>query len=286
MTTATRTAPANTPAAVLFMACELRENTWKLGCSIGQGQKPRARMLPARDQQRLLDEIAHATARFGLPAPAPGVRCDEAGRAGFGRPRFLQAQGLTPHVGDSSSSEVHRRQRRAQSEALDVRTLWSMLRRDHAGARHVWRVVNVPSVAAAAQRPLPRDLEPLQPARASTTTRSKGVLRSQGGRRARVNKVPEPLAPLRLGDGSPLPRGRRRRVLRGYAHDECLGQQIAAWEADRRALRRSAPAAHSEQGRQLMPRKGLGLKGAGLVVMAFFGWRALKTRREVGGLAG
>jgi transposase len=70
-----------------------------------------------------------------------------------------------------------------------------------------------------------------------------------------------------------------------YAHDEFLGQQLAALAADRRALLRSAQEANIEQVRQLMQRKGLGINGAWLVVREFFGWRALKTRREVGGLA-
>ena len=35
--------------------------------------------------------------------------------------------------------------------------------------------------------------------------------------------------------------------------------------------------------RQLMHLKGIGINGAWLLVMEFFGWRALKNRREVGG---
>jgi len=43
MTTATHNAHDNTPEAVLFMAFELSENTWKLGFSLGHGHKPRER---------------------------------------------------------------------------------------------------------------------------------------------------------------------------------------------------------------------------------------------------
>jgi len=50
-------------------------------------------------------------------------------------------------------------------------------------------------------------------------------------------------------------------------------------------LRHSHEAA-IERVRQLRQLKGIGIKGAGLFVRAFFGWRALKTRREVGGFAG
>jgi transposase len=35
-----------------------------------------------------------------------------------------------------------------------------------------------------------------------------------------------------------------------------------------------------------MQRKGIGINGAWLVVREFFGWRAFKNRREVGGVAG
>lgn len=96
MTTAPRTEHDHTPAAVLWMACELRDNTWTLGCSLGHGQKPRARRLPAHAQQRWLDEIAHAKARLGLPDTAPGASCDAAGREGVWLHRWLQAQDLTP----------------------------------------------------------------------------------------------------------------------------------------------------------------------------------------------
>jgi transposase len=282
-TPATHNAHENTTAGVLFVAFALREQTWKLGCSIGHGQPPRERTLPARDQKRLRDDIDHATGRFGLPHTVPVVRGDEAGRAGFWRHRFLQAQGLSNPGGDSSAIAGNRRKRRAKSDALDGRTLLRMLMRYHHGERQVWRVVHVPAVEAAAQRHRHRDLETLKHERARTTNRIQGLLRSQGGRLARVNTLPEPLAARRLGDGAPLPSGLRRRVLRVEAHDACLDQQISALEADRRALLRSAPEAKSEKGRQLMQRKGIGSHGSWWLVRAFCGWRALKTRREVGG---
>jgi len=45
------------------MAFELRENTWKLGFTTGPGQKPRERTVAARNQARLLQEIAQAKRR-------------------------------------------------------------------------------------------------------------------------------------------------------------------------------------------------------------------------------
>jgi transposase len=285
-TTATHNAHDTTPGRALFVAFELSEKTWKLGFTTGHGQKPRERSIAARNQTRVLQEVAQAKRRFGLPETAPVFSCYEAGREGFWLHRFLEAQGIPNHVVDSSSIEVNRRKRRAKSDALDVRKLLSMLMRYAHGERDVWRVVRVPSVEAEDQRHLHRDLETLKQERASTTTRIKGLLRSQGVRLTSVNKLPEQLEALRLWDGSPLPSGLRRRVLRVYAHHQFLSEQIAALEAERRARLQSAHDASIEKVHQLMQLRGIGINGAWLLVMEFFGWRELKTRREVGGLAG
>jgi len=284
--TATHNAYGTTTERVLFMAFELSENTWKLGFTMGPGQKPRERPVAARDQGRLLQEIAQAKRRFGLPETAPVVSCYEAGREGFWLHRFLQAHGITNQVVDSSSIEVNRRKRRAKSDGLDVRKLLSMLMRYEQGEREVWRVVHVPSVEAEDGRHLHRDLETLKQERASTTTRIKGLLSSQGIRLTSLSKFPEQLAALRLWDGSELPSGLRRRLLRVWAHHQFLNEQIAALEAERRALLQSSEDASLEKVRQLMHLKGIGINGAWLLVMEFFGWRELKNRREVGGLAG
>ena len=130
----------------------------------------------------------------------------------------MQGHGLTNHVVDSSSIEVNRRRRRAKSDGLDVRKLLRMLLRYAQGERQVWQVVKVPSVEAEAQRHLHRDLETLKQERARTMTRIEGLLRSQGLRVTSLTKLPEQLEALRLWDGSPLPPGLCRRVLRVYAH--------------------------------------------------------------------
>ena len=101
-----------------------------------------------------------------------------------------------------------------------------------------------------------------------------------------LTKLPEQLAALRLWDGSPVPPGLCRRVLRVYAHHTFLSEQIAAVEAERRAQLHASTDAKIDKVRQLMLLKGVGINGAWLLVMEFFGWRAFKNRREVGGLAG
>src|SRR5262249_41682757 len=103
-----------------------------------------------------------------------------------------------------------------------------MLMRYEQGEREVWRVGHVPSVEAEDQRHLHRDLETLKQERASTTTRIKGLLSSQGVQLTSLTKLPEQLDALRLWDGSPIPSGLRRRLLRVYTHHQFLSEQIAA----------------------------------------------------------
>src|SRR5256712_6123389 len=285
-TAATHNEPGTTTEATLCVAFELSEKTWKLGFTIGHGQKPRERTVTARHHEHVLDEIAQAKRRMGLPESAAVVSCYEAGREGFWLHRFLQGHGITNYVVDSSAIEVNRRRRRAKSDGLDVRKLLSMLIRYHHGERKVWQVVKVPAVEAEDQRHLHRDLETLKQERASTMTRIEGLLSSQGLRVTSLTKLPEQLEALRLWDGSPLPPGLRRRLLRVYAHYTFLSEQIAAVEAERRALLQTSPDASLDKIRQLMQLKGIGINEAWVLVMEFFGWRAFKNRREVGGVAG
>jgi transposase len=285
-TKATHETNGNPTETTLYVAFELSEKTWKLGFTTGHGQKPRERNVTARDQERILNEIAQAKRRLGLPETAPVVSCYEAGREGFWLHRFLLAHEITNHVVDSSAIEVSRRQRRAKSDGLDVRKLLSMLIRYEQGERQVWQVVKVPSAEAEDQRHLHRDLETLKRERASTTMRIKGLLSSQGIQVSTLTKLPDQLDALRLWDGSPIPPGLRRRVLRVYAHHTFLSEQIAAIEAERRAQLQTSSDASIDKIRQLMMLKGIGINGAWLLVMEFFGWRDFKNRREVGGLAG
>src|SRR5438105_8229275 len=134
-TLATRNTPDTTTEGTLFVAFELSEKTWKIGFTTGHGQKPRERTVTARQQERVLDEIAQAKRRLRLSDTASVVSCDEAGREGFWRHRFLQGHGLTNPVVDSSAIEVNRRRRRAKSDGLDVRKLLSMLLRYVHGER-------------------------------------------------------------------------------------------------------------------------------------------------------
>ena len=67
----------------LYMAMELSNTEWRLGFTIGLGQRPRLRKLKARDLSGLMEEIRKSKVRFDLPACTPVMSCYEAGRDGF-----------------------------------------------------------------------------------------------------------------------------------------------------------------------------------------------------------
>src|SRR5438046_10450969 len=125
----------------LYLASELGLKEWKLGFSIGLGQKARRRTIPGGDLEKLVREIAAAKKRFELSETAPVVSCYEAGRDGFWLDRYLTQSGVRNLVMDSASIEVNRRRRRAESDRLDVQKLLTMLIRYEYGEHKVWSVV-------------------------------------------------------------------------------------------------------------------------------------------------
>src|SRR4029453_7239711 len=109
MTRATRTAEyTGAPTVCLFLAFELGSNEWKLGFTTEPGATPRVRTMPARDLARLTREIADAKNWFGVKAATPVRSCDEAGRDGFWRHRYLTPLGIANVVGASSTPERNR----------------------------------------------------------------------------------------------------------------------------------------------------------------------------------
>jgi transposase len=169
-----------TAAPILYVAFELGWTTWKMAFTVGAGQPPRIRTVPARCTSFVLSEIKKAKLRFGLPADAPVVSCYEAGRDGFWLHRFLVHQGVQNIVVESASIEVSRRKRRAYSHRLDAIKLVSMLIRWHNGEKKVWSVVYVPTVADEDRRPLHRDLIEVKAERTELLNRIKGLLAGLG----------------------------------------------------------------------------------------------------------
>jgi transposase len=284
---ATHANQSNTTAAPrLYLALELSWNSWKLAFTVGLGQKARLRTIPARNTDLLLLEIGKAKARFGLPDDAPVVSCYEAGRDGFWLHRLLVHHGVDNRVVDSASIEVNRRQRRAKSDALDATKLVEMLIRFHNGESKVWRVVRIPTVEDEDRRQRHRELIELKAQRTEHSNRIKGLLATFGLDVLVDAELPRRLERLRQWDGQPLPSRVTARILREFERWQQVDQQIRALSAEQRRAVRDDAEPHVEQVRRLLDLKGIGPVGAWILVREVFGWREIKNRRELAGLAG
>jgi transposase len=280
------TAVATTREPTLLLAFELSERVWKLGFTTGVGQRPRIRQIPARATDRVLEEIARAKARFGLPGTAPVVSCYEAGREAFWLHRWLCAHAVRNHVIDSSSIEVNRRARRAKTDRLDLGSLLNLLARHQHGERGVWRVVRVPSVDEEDARQLHRTRETVQQDRTRLINRLRGLMTTQGLElRIDANFLMQ-LETARLWDGTPLPAGLNARLQRAWAQLEFLNGTLAELDAERATL---APNLDTTMGRYvhaLPTLRGIGPISTWTLATEIFGWRQIKNRRQLGGLVG
>jgi transposase len=254
--------------------------------TVGAGQPPRIRTVPARLTTMVLTEIKKAKLRFGLPADAPVVSCYEAGRDGFWLHRFLAHQGVQNIVVDSASIEVSRRKRRAKSDRLDAIKLVSMLIRWHNGEKKVWSVVHIPTAADEDRRQLHRELIELRAERTELINRMKGLLAGLGLNIAVDDKLTERLEKLRQWDNAQVPSALRARILREFERWQMIVRQIGELESERARQIRTDPSPQGEQTRQLVSLRGIGPNGAWLLVHEFFGWRQIRNRRELASLAG
>ena len=270
----------------LFLAFELGLKTWKLGFTIGLGQRPRLRTIVAGDLEALQMEIQQAKKRFHLPETTAVQSCYEAGRDGFWLHRYLVTAQVANVVVHSASIEVPRAQRRAKTDRLDAEKLLTMLIRYHSGEAKVWKVVRPPSAQEEDHRQLHRELQTLKRDRTRHSNRLQAFLISQGIRLKPGPDFLAQLAAVRLWDGQPLPAGLRSRLEREY-EQLCLGEeQIRQLEAERRRAIRNTQSREMAQVRQLLRLRGVGENAAWLYVQEFFGWRELRNRRQVGALAG
>jgi transposase len=272
--------------STLYLALELSQKGWTLAFTVGLGQEPRRRTIPARDLTALAREIGLAKKRFGLPETARVVSCYEAGRDGFWLHRYLQAHHVANRVVDSASIEMSRRAKRAKTDRLDAGKLVTMLVRDDLGEHKLWRVVHVPSVEAEDARHLHRELLSLKADRTRHLNRIKGLLAGQGVSLAVGANFLHQLDQARLWDGSPLPGGLWARLECEYACAQSIHHHILTLEAERAELIRTSNQPSVEKVRRLLRLCGIGENSAWLYVMEFFGWREFHNRREVGGLAG
>jgi transposase len=272
---------------VLYVALELGKAKWKVGSTIGMGQKPREVTIRGGDREGLRQEIGRAKQRFGLSQSVQVVSCYEAGPDGFWLHRFLLHIGVNNHVVDSSSIEVNRRARRAKTDRLDVRKLLAMLLRYRWGEKKVWSVVHAPSVEEEDRRQLHRELMSLKTERTRQINRIKGLLTSQGILLASCGKgFLARLKDIRLWDGSPLGKGIVEHLTHEYDRLEIIRLQIKKLLAEREERVRSSKEQSIQKVKKLMTLRGVGLDSAWLYTMELFGWRKIKNRRELAALSG
>ena len=275
-----------TTREIVYLAFELSEEKWRLGFSIGMAQGPREREIRSRDIVALRREISLAKRRFGLSEAATVKSCYEAGRDGFWLHRCLEAEGVENLVVDSASIEVSRRAKRVKTDRLDVNKLVAMLIRHHGGEKKIWSVVSVPSVDAEDLRHLHRQLAALKRERTRYILRIKSLLVTQGVKLSVGPQFLDELAKARLWDGSPVPPYLHRRLVREYRMKQQIDAEIKELERERRELIRSSDHPSVEMVRTLLKLKGIGENSAWLFVMEMFGWREIRNRRQIGGLAG
>ena len=271
---------------VMFMALELSAAKWKVGTTVGLGQKPREQTVEAGDLEGLTEELAKAKERFDLPSDVRVVSCFEAGRDGFWIHRWLEAQGIESVVIDPASVHVDRRKKRAKTDRLDLGKLIRCLIRWFGGEPKVWSVVQVPSVKDEDDRQLHRELRALKSEQTRHTNRIKSLLISQGVKIPARNDFVESLRTCRVWDGSLLPKHMVSRLEREYQRLQIVREQIRHLEMQRRETLRKSQDEKVEKVRQLMRLRGLAYNSSWLFVMEFFGWRQFKNRRQVGSLAG
>jgi transposase len=279
------TAVATAIVPTLLLAFELGERTWKLGFTTGLGQQPRIRQIPARATDRLVEELAHAKARFRLAADAPIMSCYEAGREGFWLHRWLVAHAVSNHVIDSSSIEVNRRARRAKTDRLDLRGLLSLLARHQQGDRR-WRVVRVPDIAEEDARQLHRTRETAQQDRNRLINRLKGLMTTQGLKLPVDGNFPTQLETAHLWNGTPIPAGLKARLQRGWAQLEFLNRTLEELDAERAALTADPQTTMGRYVDALPTLRGIGPIGTWTLATEIFGWRQIKNRRQLAALVG
>lgn len=278
-------------SSVLYLAFELSNKKWKLGFSIGLGQKARIRTIDSGDLAGLKSEIELAKKRFKLPEKSQVISCYEAGRDGFWLHRFLTAEGMRSLVVDSASIEVNRRRRRAKADRLDVDSLVRMLIRYSYGEHKVWSVVHAPSVEEEDRRQLHRELSTLDKEKKRTGNRIRGLLATQGVRmQGSLDLSGNRLESIRIWDGRPLAPGLADRIRREWAHLVFLKEQIWTLTRERQSAVRKKDqpdvAPDMEKIRQLQQLRAIGPVGAWILVRELFGWRQFKNRRQVGSLSG
>jgi len=276
---------AECSAAALYVGIELSLREWllTLGPSPVAGRM-RVRVRPG-DRAAVVDAMARATVRFGLPPAAPVRSCYEAGRDGFWPHRFLTSLGVDNLVVDSSSIEVPRRRRRAKTDRIDGEKLLHLLLRHWGGERQMWQVVHVPAPAREDARHASRSLTTLQRERTRCRNRIHGLLALHGVRLRVDAALPARLAAARDWAGAPLPPGVQARVLETWRVWHAVETERRAQRTAEQQQVRTAPTPVLAMAQRLARVQGIAARSATVLAEELFS-RDLRNRRQVGALSG
>jgi transposase len=262
------------------MAFELSDKSWNL--ALGDGARGPSRYpVAAGDKGAVLDRIAKAKARCGLPQQAKVHSCYEAGRDGFWLHRWLIEQGIDNIVVDSSSIEVNRRARRAKTDRLDGDKLLTMLLRYRAGERRVWSVARVPTPQQEDERRTHRELERLRHECTAHSNRIGSLLVLHNLRVKRIGG--RDWKQWWEGHMAQVPPSLRAEIERESARLALTKEQIQAIEAEQR---KEVLDGEQLQVAQLSRMRAIGLRSAWVLIKELFGWRHFNNRREVAGCLG
>jgi transposase len=270
----------------LYMGMELSQSHWKLGFNVGMEKEPQVRQVKAGEVEALQAVITAMKKRYKLGAESQVKSCYEAGLDGFWIHRYLTAQGIENVVVDPASIEVNRRAKQRKTDRLDARKLVRHLIRYEMGEKEVWRVIQVPSEDAEAQRHLHRQLTSLQNDWKRHRNRIYGCLKTQGLALKVGKNFQEELEQVRCWNGAALPAELQGRVEREYRLMQVLKAEMKSLEDERQHILENRDSRDVKMIHQLLEIRGVGINSAWLLVREFFGWRTFRNRRQVGGLAG
>ena len=271
--------------AALYMAMELSNRQWTLAFT-DRRHNPRRVTVEARDLVALQEQIGQAKSRCGLPKDAPVFSCYEAGRDGFWLHRYLMSCGIVNQVLEPSSIKVDRRRRRAKTDRLDVERMLVQLLRYLDGDREELHVVRVPTAEQEDGRRLHREQLRLKEERKAHRTRINALLVTQGIELKVRSDFRQRLEQLTCWDASPLGTDLKAELEREYTRLELVESQLRTLEAEQQRRREQLQVPQIQAILHLMGLRGIGLTGAWILVMEFFGWRDFHNRREVGCAAG
>ena len=270
-------------ATALYVALELSATEWGMTMGTTPGGRSVHRRVGVGDGAALMAAVRAAAALLAVPAGVAIRSCYEAGGEGFWPHRLLTSLGVDNVVVDSSSIEVSRRAKHAKTDRLDGARLLRLLMRHWQGEREMWHVVHVPPPALEDRRHANRTRTMLQIERTRYRNRIRALLRLHGAPARFAATRPSRLAEVRDWAGAPLAPGVQARL-------RTLWALLTAVETARADARRAEAAAVATApadacARRLTQLRGIGARSATVLADELFS-RALRTRREVGGITG